>query len=103
MLVFIRDVGKNAAAAMNPGRSVGGLLLMHTIYVASNLSIVPQQIRLYLKDCLEWIGMYMGIGQASLFAKVRISDFGPETCMLPFINDVFDCVIGSRNLQTVFY
>jgi hypothetical protein len=55
----------------NPGRSVGGLLLMHPIYIASRLSIVPSNIRVYLKDCLAWIGMQMGIGQAYLFAKVR--------------------------------
>ena len=69
--VFLRDMGKNAAA-MNPGRPVGGLLLMHPIYVASKLLIVPQQMREYMTECLAWIGMYMGIGQASLFAKVRV-------------------------------
>ena len=71
--VFLRGVEKeNTATVMNPGRPVGGLLLMHSIYVASKLSIVPRQMREYLRDCLEWIAMNMGIGQASLFAKVRI-------------------------------
>lgn len=70
---FLRDMGKEkAAATMNPGRSVGGLLLMHPIYVVSKLSIVPQQMREYMSGCLEWIAMCMGIGQASLFAKVRV-------------------------------
>ena len=44
---------------------------MHCIYVASKLSIVPQQMREYMNDSLEWIAKHMGIGQASLFAKVR--------------------------------
>ena len=66
------QMGKeNAATILSPGRSVGGLLLMHSIYVASKLSTVPQQTREYMTDCLEWIAKHMGIGQASLFAKVR--------------------------------
>ena len=68
--IFLHDIGKNAAA-ISPGRPVGGLLLMHSIYVASKLLIVPQQMREYMRECLAWIGIYMGIGQASLFAKVR--------------------------------
>lgn len=71
--VFLRDMDKEKkTAVVNPGRSVGGLLLMHPIYVASKLSIVPQQMREYLEDCLEWIATYMGIGQASLLAKVGV-------------------------------
>ena len=66
------EMGKESAAAiLSPGRPVGGLLLMHPLYVASKLSIVPQQMREYMKDCLEWIAKHMGIGQASLFARVR--------------------------------
>ncbi len=80
--VFLREMGQvemgtqNAAAILSPGRPVGGLLLMHPIYVASKLSIVPQQMREYMRDCLEWIATHMGIGQASLFAKVRIRHSG---------------------------
>jgi hypothetical protein len=70
--VFLKDGGKHKET-MNPGRPVGGLLLMHPIYVASTLLIVPQQMREYMKDCLAWIGTNMGIGQASIFAKVRFS------------------------------
>ena len=71
--VFLRDMSnENVAAVLDPGRSVGGLLLMHPIYVASKLSIVPQQMREYMGDCLEWIATYMGIGQASLLAKVGL-------------------------------
>ena len=85
--VFLREIGQVevgeaemgngiAAAILSPGRPVGGLLLMHPIYVASKLSIVPQQMREYLRDCLEWIAKHMGIGQASLFAKVRVKHSG---------------------------
>ncbi len=67
--VFLRNVGKDTA--ISPGRPVGGLLLMHPIYVASTLLIVPQKLREHMQECLAWIGTHMGIGQASLFAKVR--------------------------------
>ena len=73
--VFLRDMEcKNTVAMMKPGRPVGGLLLMHPIYVASKLSIVPLQLQEYTRECLEWITLYMGIGQASLLAKVRKFD-----------------------------
>lgn len=74
--VFLRDMGnENIKAVINPGRSVGGLLLMHPIYIASKLSIVPQQMREYLEVCLDWIATYMGIGQASLLAKVGVRSY----------------------------
>ena len=73
---FLRGLEKDdASTAMKPGRHVGGLLLMHPLYVASKLPIVLQQMREYLSDCLEWIATNMGIGQASLFAKVRSCPF----------------------------
>jgi len=68
---FLAEGGKGEGL-LEPGRPVGGLLLMHPIYVASTLLIVPQEMREYLKDCLSWIGINMGIGQASVFAKVRL-------------------------------
>ena len=70
--IFLQDRGKeNTEAKMQPGRPVGGLLLMHPVYIVSRLRIVPEKIREYMRDCLEWIAMNMGIGQASVFAKVR--------------------------------
>ena len=80
---FLRDIGDgNEASRMQPGRPIGGLLLMHPIYLASKLSMVPLQLQDYLKGCLEWIATNMGFGQASIFAKVRnisclLKDFGP--------------------------
>jgi hypothetical protein len=56
------------------GRSLGGLFLMHPIYVASKMPFLPNNIREYIQRCLIWIGSHMGLGQATLLAKVR--DFG---------------------------
>lgn len=67
---FIQDI-ETITEISNTGRSVGGLLLMHPIYIISLLSMVPSNIREYMKNCLAWIGTHMGIGQAALFAKVR--------------------------------
>lgn len=71
--VFLRDTEKEDAAPkkLHSGRPIGALLLMHPIYVASKLSIVPPHLRIYLHDCPEWIAAHMGIGQALVFAKVR--------------------------------
>ncbi|KAL9065280.1 MAG: hypothetical protein Q9157_007527 [Trypethelium eluteriae] len=68
---FLRAVEKNTVV-MHAGRDVGGLLLMHPLYIVSKLLIVPPQMRDYMRSCLTWIGESMGIGQASLFAKVRV-------------------------------
>ena len=71
--VFLRETEReNTAPVMKAGRPVGGLLLIHSIYVASKLPIVPLQMQEYMNDTLEWIATYMGIGQASLFAKVSL-------------------------------
>jgi hypothetical protein len=52
------------------GRPVGGLLLLHPLYVLASCSIVPDPIKDYVRRCLGWIGQYMGIGQARLMSKV---------------------------------
>ena len=54
-----------------PGRSLGGLVLIHPLYVASSMPFLPEQMREYLRRCLTWIGSHMGFGQATLLAKVR--------------------------------
>jgi hypothetical protein len=70
------------------GRAAGGLLLMHPIYVVSKLPIIPGNVREYMKDCLAWIGVRMGIGQATLFSKVR---FPFATFYLPFCYNLLTC------------
>lgn len=66
---------------LNPGRAVGGLLLMHPLFVASRVGTVGVEMRGYLQECLVWIAENMGIGQAARFAKVRglvFLSFRPE-------------------------
>ncbi|KAH8691975.1 putative C6 transcription factor [Talaromyces proteolyticus] len=65
--IFLRDIEINQSIA-NPGRAACGLLLMHTIHVTANLSIVDPAVRTYLNECLIWIGKHMGIGQAAYLA-----------------------------------
>lgn len=67
--VFFHNM-KTQSEITNPGKAIHGLLLMHAIYITSNLSIVNPRVRVYLQDCLLWIGKYMGIGQASFLATV---------------------------------
>lgn len=69
--LYLSDIGKDTELT-SPGRLVGGLLLMYPLHIASNLSIVPSPMQEYARSCLEWIGVHMGNGQASLLAKVRI-------------------------------
>ncbi|EED12122.1 C6 transcription factor, putative [Talaromyces stipitatus ATCC 10500] len=61
--------GAASSEITNPGRPVGGLLLLHPIYVVSQLPIVPADMQEYLRRCMAWIGTHMGIGQACLLAK----------------------------------
>jgi hypothetical protein len=57
-----------------PGRSIGGLLLMHPLYVTSHLSVVHPRIHAQLRDCLSWIGTHMGLGEATMLSSVRMSN-----------------------------
>jgi hypothetical protein len=66
---------ENAAVVTNslvPGRPVGGTLLMHTLYVLSAMSMVEPKLKVYIRDCLVWIGDRMGINQATILSKVRL-------------------------------
>jgi hypothetical protein len=67
--IFTQQPGKGSGT-VSPGRPIGGLLLMHPTYVISRLSVVSPQMQAYMRECLAWIGIHMGIGQAILFAKV---------------------------------
>ncbi|THC94915.1 hypothetical protein EYZ11_005598 [Aspergillus tanneri] len=69
LLGFVAQGGKSPKIT-SPGRPVGGLLLLHPVYVASQLPVVPAEMQVYMRKCLAWIGTHMGIGQASLLAKV---------------------------------
>ena len=71
--IFLRDTKvEQPTANIDPGRAIGGLLLMYPIHIVSKLEVVAEPIQNYLTECLEWIATNMGIGQASCFAKVRV-------------------------------
>jgi hypothetical protein len=53
-----------------PGRTLGGLLLMYPVYIASRVPLIPGPVADYLKRCLFWIASDMGIGQAERLVKV---------------------------------
>jgi len=56
--------------AMNPGRTLGGLLLMHPLYIVCYLPFVSESIKDYARRCLLWIADNMGIGYAERLTKV---------------------------------
>lgn len=67
--VFLGD-RKKKLGVREPGRTVGGLLLMHPLYIASSVPFLPEVTKGYLRRCLLWIGSEMGIEQATLLATV---------------------------------
>lgn len=67
---FVQDISINLNADDSTvGRHVGGLLIMHPLYIASRMPFLPTEIRDYMRNCLQWIGENMGIGQANVFAN----------------------------------
>jgi hypothetical protein len=57
--VCLREL-KTSKEINNPGRLLGGLLLMYPLYVTSRMRFLDRGMR-----------EYMGIGQATVLAKVR--------------------------------
>lgn len=53
-----------------PARPVGGLLLLHPLFVTVHCSLVSTPLKAYFRRCLCWIGQHMGIGQATLLSEV---------------------------------
>lgn len=68
-----------------PNRSIGGLLLMHSLYAASTFSVVPRHLREMFKEYLAWVGRVMGIGQARVLADVSTRSRRPSD---PFLRCV---------------
>ncbi|EXJ90106.1 hypothetical protein A1O3_03175 [Capronia epimyces CBS 606.96] len=52
-----------------PGKPVGGLLLLHPLWVVTVSSVVSPKMQDSMRDCLAWIGRNMGIGQATLLSQ----------------------------------
>jgi hypothetical protein len=51
------------------GRPVGGLLILHPLWVVANSSIISRELQHHMRKQLSWIGKNMGIGQATLLAN----------------------------------
>jgi hypothetical protein len=71
LYTFLDEFG-TSTEIRDPGKSLGGLLLIHPLYVASHTPILSEDMREYMHRCVEWIGSNMGLGQASLLAKVKL-------------------------------
>lgn len=69
--VFLNELTTSSEIS-DEGRTLGGLLLMHPLYVAYKTPFLPERVRDYMRTCLLWIGTNMGLGQATLLASVRI-------------------------------
>ncbi|KAK9369215.1 hypothetical protein V1509DRAFT_515848 [Lipomyces kononenkoae] len=65
---FAQQLNDNQDPIIVRGRSIGGLLIMHPLYVTSHLSVVNPRIQAQVKDCLAWIGTNMGIGEAKMLS-----------------------------------
>lgn len=55
-----------------PGRSAGGLLIMHALYNVAIMPFVDPALKVHFRHCLTWIGENMGIGQATMLAEVEV-------------------------------
>jgi hypothetical protein len=76
--VFLDNATKGESSLV-PGKPVGGLLLMHSLYVLSTLAVVDPKFKVYIRDCLAWIGEKMCIGQATVLSKVRYDRYKAAT------------------------
>jgi hypothetical protein len=70
---FVEQAENGFELTIIPGKSVGGLLLMHPLFVMSNLPVILPKLQAHMKECLAWVGTRMGIGQATWLSNVRIS------------------------------
>ncbi|EHK42171.1 hypothetical protein TRIATDRAFT_312684 [Trichoderma atroviride IMI 206040] len=65
---FVENAAKRSPPII-PGQPIGGLLSMHTLFVLATLPMIEEELRIYARDCLAWIGAHMGIGQATVLSK----------------------------------
>lgn len=77
-----QDVEK--AEIEHSGKSLGGLLLMHPLYIAAQMQFISPKMRQYMQRCLVWIGQDMGIGQALVLATTSDIDleYLTSSCMV---------------------
>jgi hypothetical protein len=53
---------------LHADRLVGGFLLLHPLYAIARCTVVDATTRQYIANTLEWIGLEMGIRQATVLA-----------------------------------
>lgn len=74
MFVGVRMVGNKPRGPIwqqkQPPMLIGGLSLQWVLFTVSILDIVPATVRHSMRDSLLWIGRNLGIGQATMLAKV---------------------------------
>ncbi|ETS79059.1 hypothetical protein PFICI_08912 [Pestalotiopsis fici W106-1] len=64
---FINDLAKTSEIT-DTGKHLGGLLLLHPLYVLTQMPYLHEPERQYARECLLWIGSNMGLGQATVLA-----------------------------------
>lgn len=79
--VFTSESSENTTI-MDVGKHLGGLLLMHPLYIMTKMECLSAAQRRYARDCLLWIGSNMGVGQATVLATVCTKS------LILFINQV---------------
>jgi hypothetical protein len=68
---LVRKAESGAPFCLTPGKSLGGLLIMHPLFIVSSLSITKVQQRCNMREALRWIAERIGIGQAQSLLNVR--------------------------------
>jgi hypothetical protein len=54
-----------------PGSLIGGLSIMHPLFLLTNLPVVPPHQQAQTRECLAWIGEHLGIREATSLSAVR--------------------------------
>jgi hypothetical protein len=70
---LVQNAESGAPFCLTPGKSLGGLLLMHPLFTVSELSITKERQRLDMGEALAWIADWMGLGQARSLLKVCLT------------------------------
>ena len=88
---FLQLLDRGGAASQAYGRPVGGLLLLHPLYVATLCSIVATDFRQYFCRCLELIGHSLGIGQATILSSTTSNAAdGLDSARFPYLQPIRD-------------
>lgn len=89
----VEDYIKKANSGMpclHTDRLVGGFLLLHPLYAIARCTVVDTTTRQYIVNTLRWIGLEMGIRQATVLAGcIQPYDQGPsamQTSQVSFLD-----------------